>query len=514
MITKIKILIFGILIIVALTVPEFFMSHICAGEPTEPHDADAMWIEPSNIELNTDEHAIGYKFNVTLCINLTETSNSWQFMLIYNKNYLNATRCGYTAGYKSQFFGGLGTIGVEPSFAIYNSTHDYVLHAETILMEPFRAPGYGTLSWIEFEVMAAPEPSETIASELDISTETPEETYALDENDQKIALNAYNATYVFMSTVPPPPPPSTGTAIYVEPEELIDPTMVPSSTFRINITVVNATDLKTCEFNMSYNTAIISWISVTVFKVNGQTPTPSTIMNDEAGFIWLKLKYSTPVTITDPQPLVEIGFHVDAFGVTPLDLHDTALINSEGEPIEHETRDGFFGTLIIDVAIVNIEAPRPWVYRGWILNINVTVKNEGNTSETFLVKAYYNSHLIGNMTVENLPPGNQSTVTLQWSTGDAAPCTNYILSAEIPPVPNEADLSDNSFVDGAVKVRILGDVDGNDKVDIADVRTVAIAFGSNPNRPRWNPDADLDQNQKIDIYDVWLAAKSFGTSCQ
>ena len=480
------------------------------------HPADSMWIEPSTIELNTDSHAIGYKFNVTIFINLTETSTAWQFMLIYNKNYLDATRCGYTAGSKSEFFNGLTTIPVSPSFGPYNSTHNYVLHAETILLEPFRGPGSGSLAWIEFEVIAAPEPGETIETTLSISTEVPEETYALDENDEKIILTAYDAVYTFASTAPPPPPPPpppVGTAIFVDPEELIDPTMVPGSTFSINITLMNITNLKTCQFNMSYDTTVISWLSVIVFKINDQMPVPSAIINDEAGSIWVQLKYSTPITITGTHPLIKIDFIVDAYGCTNLDLHDTALINDQGEPIDHEVRDGYFCTLIRDLAILGIETSRSWVYEGWNLDINVTLKNEGNISETFNVIVFSDDIEIGNITVENLPPGAQVTITVNWNTTSFLPCRNYTIRSEIPPVTYELDLADNSYIDGKVKVRILGDINGDNSVDISDIRWIAMAFGSYPNHPRWNPDADLDQNQKVNIMDVRLACINFGKTC-
>jgi hypothetical protein len=43
--------------------------------------------------------------------------------------------------------------------------------------------------------------------------------------------------------------------------------------------------------------------------------------------------------------------------------------------------------------------------------------------------------------------------------------------------------------------------------------TLAIAFGSYPGHPRWNPDADLTLDQKIDILDLALAASHYGETC-
>jgi len=172
----------------------------------KPMLANSMWIEPSSINLSTDLHTIGYRFNVTVWINLTVTCQGWQFKMLYNKAQLNATRCGYTAGTKSQFFSNITTFAVSPVFGSYNATHDYVMHGEAwIGPGPMRNPGYGSLSWVEFEVIAMPGKGEVITSIIDISTEYPSKTYASDETGTKIPLTVYNCLYTFTWAVPPSP---------------------------------------------------------------------------------------------------------------------------------------------------------------------------------------------------------------------------------------------------------------------------------------------------------------------
>ena len=95
-------------------------------DPTESHGADAVWIEPSSMPISV----IGMKFNVTIYANVSSRVASWEFKLLYIKNHLNATQCGYTAGMKSEFFSNVTTIPQTPQFKAYNSTHDYVQHAE------------------------------------------------------------------------------------------------------------------------------------------------------------------------------------------------------------------------------------------------------------------------------------------------------------------------------------------------------------------------------------------------
>ena len=56
----------------------------------------------------------------------------------------------------------------------------------------------------------------------------------------------------------------------------------------------------------------------------------------------------------------------------------------------------------------------------------------------------------------------------------------------------------------------FGDLNGDKKVDIKDVATAALAFGSYPGHPKWNLIADANYDNKIDIKDIALVASNFG----
>ncbi len=60
--------------------------------------------------------------------------------------------------------------------------------------------------------------------------------------------------------------------------------------------------------------------------------------------------------------------------------------------------------------------------------------------------------------------------------------------------------------------KLLGDVNGDNKIDILDVALVAYAYGSRTGDLRWNPAADLDNDGVIDIGDVAIVAFYYGTS--
>jgi len=582
---------------------------VLAGVPTEPHDANAMWIEPSSINLSTDVHSVGYKFNITVWLNVSSVSSTnkvvgaWQYVVTYNKSMLNATGTGYTAGAKSQFFENITSYMPPgaPAFKSLNATHNYVMHAESWLAGPKRVMGYGSLGWVEFEVMAAPPEGGVLTGLLDLRMTGVPKCKILDDAAGETSFNPYPCVYTFTSGLPPIPPPvarfswspttpdvgetvnfdgsastpdggtlesyewdfgdgtskvketdpftthvysssglftvtlnvtdsegkwdteskqisigappPVGARLYVDPPEIIDPTMLPSSIFTINITIDDVTNMTVCEFNLTYNPIVLGWIGIGAFKVQGQFPTTQLMLNDEAGFIWVKLTYATPVTTSNPVPLVKIDFHVDALGSSPLDLHDTHLTDSQGQPIPHTAEDGFFQSLIRDVAITNVVPFRDWVYQGWTVNINVTAKNKGDINETFTVTAKYNGNQIGNFTVNNLPPGNETIIVFAWNTSNVVACHNYTISAQASIVPYELNTTNNEYIDGKIKVRILGDINKDGIVDISDIYAVAQAFGTFPGHPNWNPDADINQDSMIDIQDIYLVAINFGKRC-
>jgi hypothetical protein len=170
-------------------------------------------------------------------------------------------------------------------------------------------------------------------------------------------------------------------------------------------------------------------------------------------------------------------------------------------------------TMIRDVAITSVVPEVNWAYQGWVVKITVTAKNLGAQSETFNVTAYYDSTIIGVTTVANLAAHTALNLTFTWNTAGVTPCHNYTIRAEATLVPFEYNITNNVLIDGKVKIRMVGDINGDGKVDIVDVAMVAGAFGSYPGHPKWNPACDINRDNKIDILDVARAVANFGKFC-
>jgi hypothetical protein len=420
--------------------------------------------------------------------------------------------------------------------------------------------------------------------------------------------------------------------LYIDPPEIIDSELLPPSIVTINVTVDDVLDMYDYEFKLSYNTEMLTCIGAIINRVHNQTTfTPTIHINDGDGYIWVNVTYyppSIPINSNTPLHIVTVYFQIDTIGSSILHLSETELSDSNRQPMPHETEDGFIMTLIRDVAIIHVAPSTNWAYQGWPVDITVIAKNNGNTSESFDVKTYYDSTLIGIIPVTDLPPNTETTLHFAWNTsgvpegnytitGEATtvpfeynttnnilsdgivriftvirdvaitsvipsrswvfpgmfpnitvtaknlgeiaesfdvkvyynttlmdtypvidlpsgaeiiivftwntstllPCTNYTITGEATTVPYEFNITDNTLVDGMIEIRLLGDLNGDRKVDMKDIAIAASAYGSYPGHPRWNPEADvagleyLVPDNRVDMRDVALISRNFGNAC-
>jgi hypothetical protein len=145
----------------------------------DTHPPNAMWIEPST--LNLSKVNVGHKFNITAWVNMKDESVCWQINVQFNSTYLKATRAGYTGGTHSQFFTGHNTIPVQP--LILNGS---VMHGEALLGNDVRAPGNGSLCWVELQVTMKGTGNDKLAINN-------QDTFVLDWDLNELSLTKYNA---------------------------------------------------------------------------------------------------------------------------------------------------------------------------------------------------------------------------------------------------------------------------------------------------------------------------------
>ena len=164
---------------------------------------------------------------------------------------------------------------------------------------------------------------------------------------------------------------------------------------------------------------------------------------------------------------------------------------------------------IHDIAVIDVKPWKTIVGQNCTCKINVTITNEGNFTETFDVTLYANTTVIGTYLNITLSSGHTITITFTWNTTGFAK-GNYTISAYAHPVPSETDTADNLFTDGWIILTILGDLNGDYKVNILDAIALSKAFGFRPGDPNWNPNADLVEDDNINILDAIALSKTFG----
>jgi parallel beta-helix repeat protein len=194
----------------------------------------------------------------------------------------------------------------------------------------------------------------------------------------------------------------------------------------------------------------------------------------------------------------------DGIGDTPYTIDSE---NKDRYPLMNMLR---FHDLTLERGVL----PSIEVYPGWVLGVNVTVRNSGGYIESFNVTLTYNSTLIETRLVNKLQVGGNLFVRFTWNTSGLPPCQNCHVQAAVSAVPGETHVEDNVYDFGFVKVKMIGDVNGDMKVNILDIAAIATAFQSGIGEPRYRLNYDINLDFVINILDISMAAINFGKSCR
>jgi hypothetical protein len=222
-----------------------------------------MWVEPAT---GVDGATVGYMntFNVTVYLNVTSMTNSWQTYLTYNKFHLLPVNHGYTGAGKSLWSAALPTDNPVVGSGPHDANLDYLLYGE-VLKASAEKTGLGSLFWVEFQVIKAPGKYETLDSYISVDLALVFWSSALDKDFANIvpALVFGNCHYTYVWAQPaaahlavsptlkeygPLPPPAVGLTFPV--------------TVTLNIDVGWANHNAT--FDLVYNSTLLSVTAYTV----------------------------------------------------------------------------------------------------------------------------------------------------------------------------------------------------------------------------------------------------------
>lgn len=296
---------------------------------------------------------------------------------------------------------------------------------------------------------------------------------------------------------------------------------------RVHIHVYDVTDLYAWQIKLHYDPEVLEFMAIWlpdnhVFAGMDYVTLPPQV-GENYVFYGTSL-IGAQSTFDGSGILCKIDFKANAMDYSSLQLDDadTVLLDSTLNKISVKivnSRAWVYGDTI---EITNLETSRTEVYAGWIIEVNVTVRNNGYIPQAFSVTAYFASEVKVAQKVYDLLPGEETTLIFHMDTSVLTPYVDYAIWAEATIVIGETWAYNNFFFEwgffgvmtlggpGVVTTIIAPDINGDTEVDIRDIGIAAIAFGSYPGHPRWNFLVDMNQDDKADIKDLCLVAKHFG----
>jgi parallel beta-helix repeat protein len=167
-------------------------------------------------------------------------------------------------------------------------------------------------------------------------------------------------------------------------------------------------------------------------------------------------------------------------------------------------------TFYRDLAVSSITVSPTVVYQRGLVNITAVVSNLGNIPETPMLNVFYGQNLIDSRMVAGLPAHSNVSLNFAWNTSGVAAGLYLAIVVKVDPVPDEVILENNAFSGAPVNVRIVGDVNGDNVVNIIDIAAIGTAFRSKIGDQKYRTLLDLNLDGVINILDLTLAAVNFG----
>jgi hypothetical protein len=289
----------------------------------------------------------------------------------------------------------------------------------------------------------------------------------------------------------------------------------------LNLTITNVTDLYGWQASIYFENIVLNCVDASegsFLNASGSTfwPPPSinNIFNETQGNALPGCILIGNVSgVSGSGVLATMTFQVVGGGnaTVHIDPNDTKLIDSHDHSIPYTTADAAVSVPVFhNVAVMNVLPWKTVIGQEYTGNVSITVANTGTASETFSVTVYLNSTAVAAQTI-TLANGTSQTIILRCSTNTSGINKGrYIVNATVPPLPNEMNTADNTYVDGWINVTIPGDIDGNFWVQLADLVLLAKAYGSRPGDLNWWPNADIDNSGVVGLSDLVILALHYG----
>jgi hypothetical protein len=452
-----------------------------AGPHVKPPAPANLTVSPSSVVNSSLTPGESFTVNVNAQV---DRLYAFTFSLGYNATILNAT-----------------TVTGNPKFppATIVKTKGQVKVSSSLVSPSPSINGSLSLASIEFNVLATGTSTlglyNVALSWLNGTVVTPYPTHSIS-----------NGTFSNVKVVPPP----TGKAkIFLNPASKTDTKL--GDIFPWNVQIANATGMYDYRFKLSYNKNILLCLGAIVIPPNNNTNFDAEeTVNNTVGFLSVMVQYyapAAPINITGNETVVMITFMVKGHGQTPLTMSNADISNLAGGSLNPVVIGGNFTSGSRQVAIMAIKvtgesydgitympAIPVKMYPGRILDISVVPMDNDSigttTTETFNVTLYANSTVIEVKPV-TLSAQTNTTLMFSWNTTGLIPGENFTLWAQASTVPGQTNTAHNILYDGSVFIKMLGDVNGDGVINIADVTAIAATYGTHWHESNFNPEADI-----------------------
>jgi hypothetical protein len=226
----------------------------------------------------------------------------------------------------------------------------------------------------------------------------------------------------------------------------------------VDVDISNVSDLYGWEFYLGWNSSLLSFVSVNEgpFLQSGGNTYFTYYLNTTNEHIIVDCTLEGEIPgVSGNGTLATITFDVTNAGQCQLNLYNVDLRDSSDAEIPSQAISGNFTSLLHDVAVTSVIASPTITLPGTIVNVNVTVQDEGNFAEVFNLTAYINSQAIGTQQV-SLNIGDSGNLSFTWNTTGYGK-GDYNISASVSLAPGEVNVGNNTgMASTPVTILVLG----------------------------------------------------------
>jgi len=109
-----------------------------------------------------------------------------------------------------------------------------------------------------------------------------------------------------------------------------------------------------------------------------------------------------------------------------------------------------------------------------------------------------------------IPGANETGVIANVTFKSKAPGSSILDLTDTKLKNSEGEYMSHETRDGIIIVKMLGDVNGDGKVNYKDLYLLLIAYGSSEEDPNYNPEADFNRDGKVNYKDLYILLVNYG----